>query len=547
MLYPTAANVAPLAMPSAQLRRRAAVYRRHRQPLTALELLRQAMERDDTTAVRLELAETLLALANYEQASELLYRTLSRPDAPPEAWMLLARAQDALGRTAAAADCLYHYLALDMYSDHADLARDMLASLEQDGDAHGPFRLDALVRRALLAWKAGSRDLAHKRMNRALRISTHPERQRLTLALLAMAETDYAAAYGHLIHALRRSPGHPRVLTALCVTLHAMGRKRAAAGMLEKCARSCQTPESEALFFSAAWTLGAKNALFRYLKERLRQAPCRAALLHPMAVLCSRSDPQQAARLWQRVLRITPADQRARFCLRRLESAPDHPVPPDASMPLPEIQGILRSLLGALSEPDALCVGSQSRMLADWFFTLPDERLQSLTLRMLSLTRGGELEAYLRELLTAPGVLPEIRQQVILRLHAMGVSEPLPMLTGQRMSMAQYAGDTLGKRRFSVFLALFLQETRQHGQSMPMAFYAAEVWRHMSPRQRAQATGERGYATVKAMELRYLLENHRECDAWRTLKRVQVSPRRVYRVLRRLARLDLPLKGDLPT
>lgn len=536
-------NVVPFTLPASRMRKRAADYRRRRQPLNALELLRQAMELRDASFTRVELCETLMSMSNYEQASDLLYRTLSRDDAPVDAWLLLSRCQEALGHRIAATDCLYHYLTLDPMSGTADHVRDMLSMMEADDSLHEPFRLSGLCHRALLAWKRNDRDLAHRRMERAISIAQRPARLQLTLALLYMAEGNHAAACTLLGRVLHREPEHPRALSGMCVVLYTLGRQRTALGLLEKTARVCTSPETEGMFLTAAYTMSAWGTMRRYLEAQLRRTPCRVALLHPMAALLAPTEPNRARRLWQRILRIDPADQRARIGLRNLDEGRKL-LPPGEELPEMDLLEIGLNILPPLEQQEPLTPGSQARQIADWTFAQDQPSLQSSIFQMLTQLPVPGLEDYFRELLTAPGTLPSIRQKALTYLDGHGFTEPLPMLIGSRVSMAQCVHRQAGRRRFPMFLMLLLQETRYLHQSMPLAFYAAKIWQQLPPRAQAQAAGENSYAYVKAMEVRYLLDTHQDETALRVMRRLLVSKRRVQRVLRTIGRFYPFAKGD---
>lgn len=543
-------NVVPFTLPASRMRKRAADYRRRRQPLNALELLRQAMELRDASTTRVELCETLMSMANYEQASDLLYRTLSRDDVPADAWLLLSRCQEALDHRIAATDCLYHYLTLDPMSGTADHVRDMLSMMEADDSLHEPSRLSGLSHRALLSWKRNDRDLAHRRMERAISIAQRPARLQLTLALLYMAEGNHHAACTLLGRVLHRDPEQPRALSGMCVVLYTLGRERIALGLLEKTARVCNSPETEGMFLTAAYTMNAWGTMRRYLEAQLRRTPCRVALLHPMAALLAPTEPDRARRLWQRILRIDPADQRARIGLRNLDEG-RKPLPPGEELPEMDRLELGLNILPALELPNPLAPGAQARQIADWAFAQDDPQLQNslfdVFLEMLlpeTETPIPGLETYFRELLTAPGTLPSVRQKALTYLDAHGFTEPLPMLMGSRMSMAQCVHRQAGRRRFSMFLMLLLQETRYLHQSMPLAFYAADIWQQLPPKAREQASGTNSYAYVKAIEIRYLMDAHQDEAALRVMRRLLVSKRRVRRVLRTLGRCYPFAKGD---
>lgn len=209
------------------------------------------------------------------------------------------------------------------------------------------------------------------------------------------------------------------------------------------------------------------------------------------------------------------------------------------------------NILPALELPNPLAPGAQARQIADWAFAQDDPQLQNslfdVFLEMLlpeTETPIPGLETYFRELLTAPGTLPSVRQKALTYLDAHGFTEPLPMLMGSRMSMAQCVHRQAGRRRFSMFLMLLLQETRYLHQSMPLAFYAADIWQQLPPKAREQASGTNSYAYVKAIEIRYLMDAHQDEAALRVMRRLLVSKRRVRRVLRTLGRCYPFAKGD---
>lgn len=542
-------SVVPFGLSSSRLRRSAAEHRRQGRPVDALELTRRAAQREDTTALWLEVAEGLSGLACYEEAAAVVYRMLSREDVTLDAWMLLARCQRALGRREGAIDSLYHYLSADPFSDTADAARGMLADLEDASAEHDAYRLPRLIGRGLRAWRAGDRELGLRRLHRAVKMSADPARLHITIALLMLAEKDSAGAIRELAAALKKAPDQPRALTAMCVGLCGLGKRRMAMGLLQKCEKLCTGPENEELFLTAAWTLDAKKAQQRYLETALRSTPCRLTLMYPLSVLYyEQGRVEQAKKLWHRMLRIDPGQQRARICLDWTEKHPGEGLPAGGTLPRSEVQRrmmlLARSAAAGMPCHELLTPGSQTRMVADWCFTLGDEGLQTAVLGAVSREQHPVVIAYLKELLTCQSVGQNVREKALLRLEEMGVEGPLPMLMGNQMTMARSTAREKQHSRWATFLRLLLEETADHGQTMPIVYYAADEWRQMDKRRHRLAAGPDSYSYVKAIEILYLRETGQEEAAFEVVRRMDTTRRRVERVLRGLAPHHELLKGE---
>lgn len=534
-------QVVPFRLSAGKLRKGAYEHRRRGRPMEAVELLRRAAQQEDTPAGWLHLAEELRRLGCYEQASTLLYRMLAGPDAPIQTWMELARAQAALGRTEAAVDSLYHYLNEDPYSDIADEARRMLGSLEEEEAPEEAFRLSLLVRRGLMAWRSGRTQLGERRLRRAIRMSKRPARLYITMAVLLLAENRFGEAASCLAWALRHEPDNARAACMLCVAVNALGRKRAALGLLRQAKEKCGTVEGEELFLTAAWTLSAHREREAFLLERHKQQPCRIVLMHHLADLAwEKSDVLEATRWWQRILRLDPGDVRASALLRWSREHGDGILPPMGMLPNVESKTMLQSLIQAdeqhLSPEEMLAPGTDCRTAVDWCFTVSSLGIQQKCLEMLASQDAPLVRQYLKELLTSPTVLQEIRHRIMLHLAQLGETGPLNVLMGQRMSLAECAPMPQGKKHlWRAFLPRLLEETRRHRQSEAIVEFAAELWPMLSLRQQHEAAGMDCYLWVKAVEILYLRLTEQEAAAARAARHMPVSMRKVSRVLRKIA------------
>lgn len=540
-------NVVPFAVPTIRLRRRAAEMRRQGRPVDAMEITRQAAQREDRPENWVDVADGLYQLACYEQAAEVLYRVLARENVPADAWMLLARCQRALGRREGAIDSLYHYLTEDPLSQTADAARAMLDEMGDGEHEHDAYRLPKLIRRGLLAWRGGDREAGLRRLRRAVRMSSEPTRLRVTIAMLMLAEHDWHGAVKELSRALQKDKQDARTMTALCLAFNGLGKRRMAWGLLEKSAPLCASPEGQEMFLTASWAIGAERMRRRFLEEQLRRTPCRVALMQPLAACyMQRGRTEQAKKLVDRMLRVAPDNMPARMMLEWLTEHPGERTQREGEIPRAAFHRRMLALQQAeasgMPAAQLLAPEGEVRAIIDWCFTLQDAHLQQLVLDAVGREACPETIAYLRELLTRPSVLPEAREQALVRLEELGVSGPLPMLMGNQMTMARSTAKEPHHSRWACFLRQLLEEAE--GEVMPLVFYAADEWLDMSRRQHKMAGGSDAYSYAKAIEILFLQETGQEEAAFEIVRHMQVSKRRIERVLRGLAPHHELLKGE---
>lgn len=539
-------QVVPFSLSAGKIRKGAYELRRKGRLVEAVELLRRAAQQDDSPAGWLHLAEELRRLHCYEQAATLIYRLLADADAPRQAWMELAYCQIALGRQEAAADSIYHYLAEDPYSDVADEARSLLSTLEEDDDPAAPFRLGQMVRRGLAAWRNGNSELGQRRLARAIWLAREPARLMVTAAMLLMAENRFMEAAQLLACALHWEPDNARAACMLCVAMHALGRKRMALGLLERAAALCDTAEGEEVFLTTAWIISANRARRAFLAEKHRQQPCRITLMHHLANQAWQDGDRQAATgWWQRILRLEPADVRAHALLHYAKEHQEGMLPPMGLLPNVERQAMLQGLMQAeqehLSPEEMLTPGTDARMAVDWCFTVANPEVQGKCLEALQGQDTPAIRRYMKELLTSPSVLPEVRRRLMIHLAQLGEAGPLNVLMGQRMSTAECMPIPQGQRKPGrMFLVHLLEETRHLQQAELMAGFLSDLWPLLSREDRQAAAGPENYLWVKAVEILYLRMTEQEEAAADAVRRSNVSMRKVGRILRRIARQLAP-------
>lgn len=219
-------------------------------------------------------------------------------------------------------------------------------------------------------------------------------------------------------------------------------------------------------------------------------------------------------------------------------------LPPEAvQQRMTELMAIL-----AAKPPAETLLGYDSpmRMTLDWCMGIPDAGVQLAAIRAAGTEDAPCVRAWLREQLTAPGTLQEVRQRIMIRLAEMGDDAPMNVLIGQRMTTAQLTKvDNVPRSQWHLYLPRLLVETRRTCEATELAFFAADLWQVMSPAQRQEATGDRGYQWIKAMEILYLRLAGREGEAAKVVRALPVSARKISRVMRSLKRqTDQSLEGD---
>ena len=537
-------QVVPFTLSAARLRRGASVYRKRGQHVEAIELTRRAAREEDTPSGWLALAQQLRAQGCWEQAANILTMLLARDEVLPETWLELARCLQAIGWSELAMDCLYHHLEDDPWSASADEARMMLASLEPPLLRQAPDRLPLMVRRGLQAWQEGRRELALRRLRRALRLEDETERLHITLAYLYLSEDDMPAAIRETFRAIHAAPDHPQPWLALCGMLAQQEKRRAALALLKRARPLCQDVASEELYVSAAWSVEAYREAEDYLLDRLRRYPGRIALLLPLAdVAWATSQRERAIQIWRHIQRIDPDDRRAAAMLAWAQSDPDDSLLAPGALPMGALKEHLltlsRAVISGLPEEELLRPGSDTRAMLDGCFDIAEETQQTAALSLISESEHPDVVRYLRLLLLHPGVLPQVRRRVLVRLAELGQRSPMYMLMGSRITTVQCQPVDLSRpvSLWRMFLPALLRETRVWRQSPEIVGFAADLWPLLSPAQRRAAAGREQLCYVKAIELLYLRVTAQEEAAESVAARLPLSARRIARVLRALARM----------
>lgn len=536
-------QVVPFALSPMRMRSGAADYLRQGRPVEAVELLRRAAQQDDRPEGWLRLAQQLRALHCPEQAAAVLRRAIARDRSCAGIWLELARCQLSLEENEGAVDCLYHALQEDPYDDEA---RELLCDAENAAQVREAFRMPGLVRRGLVAWNAGEKERALRIFRRGLKIARRPAPLRLTLALLFIAEGDRKAGMNEAARALRKEKDNLQAQLIIAAAAWENGKRRLAHGLLLQAMRQCDAPVQERLFLDMTEKIGAAEARRLYLQERLKRTPYRIALLRAMANECLLDGEYVRARqMLNTILRLSPEDLKARAQL-------EYPGEPSGTAyPRRSVHGWLTLLMerlpGGIAPAELAAASTPLRDALDWCFAQPDGELQEAALNGVAREDSPELRAYLREKLVSRGLTEGARNMMLVRLAALGDTSPKPVLVGQRMATAQAtSAEKSTRQQGRFFLRTVLLDAGKSGHASQLVHFAAQLWRGMTERQRAQAAGEAGYTWVKAIEILYLRMNGlTELEA--SLRRdMLISPRRVQRIVRLLAAQAGLMKGEEP-
>ena len=525
-----------------RMRQSAAQLRRQGQTLDALALVRRAAEQEDTASAWQALAAELRASGNWEAAARILARVLSRESAQPGAWVDMARCMQALGQDAVAVDCAYHQLQEDPWSPEGDAARAILASLENVPDRKEPFRTQRLIHRGLTAWQQGERSLGERRIRRALRIAADRPRLLVTTAMMCMLEMDFDGALRYLPRALRLEPDDPRTLTALSTLYQQQGKRRLARGLLAKAGQCADAVLAEDGFLTAAWAQDAWPELQTYLDRRRKRTPHRIPLLSAAATMHSELEDNEAARdLWREIIAIDPDDRNASTMLAASQGGGAEFFAVPGMLPRTERQRQMAELQRAaerLSLGELLRPGSRERRLMDWFVASDEAAERRLAMKLLE---GGaeEVIPYLKELLCQPFLRFDTRQWALIRLAELGYREEMLLLAGDHYSLVacRPIAEREAQHPWRSFLPELLKLTRRTCRSADMAAMAAQIWKRMSPEERAYAANAGALLWAKAMEVYFLSRAEGDEElALRAMQDTPVSLRRVRRVLRRINR-----------
>ena len=480
-------RVMPFRMSGVRHRATARDYRRRGQVLESLSLVRRAAMQDDTAASWQALAAELRQMACWEAAGVVLAQVISRQDAPPAAWLDMARCLSAQGKRGLAEDCLYYLLNASPWSPEADAGREMLQAMAEEVGQEEPHRVALLSQRAMIALHTGQRELGLRRLRRAVRLSSCKAELLITLSLMYLMNEQSQEAVKCLARAMKAEPDNARAACAMAALLYQMERPRAARGVLRMAAKLCVSPEMEMCFCSTAELLLAWPELKAYLRDRLGRMPHRIPLLHARARMEWMAGCHGEAReLFKQILAIDPTDCEA-AALLAWSQAGERFMPQRGQMPAPEMVRHPERLMQA----EALFRwGSEAYNALEWCITSgePEVRQQALSAVAGQPDRDAEIR-WLRQIVARPDLEEPLRQQALMRLSDLNHREPLFALVGGRYGTLQFHQETrsLAQRTWRCFLPVLLRVAARYGCVSEIVVFAADLWPTLTASEQQEA------------------------------------------------------------
>ena len=526
----------------ARMRQSAQQLRRRGQITDAMALTRRAAEQEDTPAAWQALAAEMRHSGNWEVASRLLARVLSRDRHQPGAFADMALCMQALGQNDVAVDCAYHQLQEEPWGRDGDVARGVIAALDVLSEDKEPRRTQRLIHRGLTAWQSGDREAGERRIRRALRIAADKERLLVTTAMMCMLEMDFNGALHYLPRALRLNPDDPRTLTALSTLYQQLGKRRLARGLLARAGKHADSVMAEDGFLTSAWAQDAWPEMNDYLAARMKRQPHRISLLAMKAtMLWEHGEGEEARQTWREILAIDPDDRSAATLLAQALHDPERLFTAPGMLPRPERQRQLKELqMAAESLPmaEVLRPGSQSRRTLDWCLEGNDRAERQYAMELLGSSEDAAVLPCLKELLCRPFLRHEVRQWALIRLAELGCQDEMLILAGSHYTMiaCQKVDEETAASPWRQFLPELLGETRRYHCDGEILRFAAHVWRKLPEEARLQAGGPGRRLWAKAVEVLFLLRHEEEAHAARVVWEAGLSPRRISRLLRRIHR-----------
>ena len=428
---------------AAYLHHRAMLNRRDNRIVDALELMRGAVEASpENHEYRLDLAELYCEMGCHEQSTRLLLDMLTRADAPSECFYGLALNQLGMNDLSGARQSLAQYRRRDPEGAHSEDVSQLAMELEFYGTMNRPasrrlYRAMRVANRACDALREDEPEKACRLFRRSLSVASEQFEMR---ALYAMALLMAGKGEEARREADRASEGYPPSVKAMCVCaqVYAMLGDSVRADRLMQAAEA-EHPAGQdlQLMLYAAGEMRMDERAAEYARLALQETPFNRELLHIRAVALKRSGASdgEAARCWERILRIDPEDSIAAFYREAAESGALDQMPLEFSYQVPpeEYMRRLKRLAGHLNGGfahvhEAWETDTEFRKLIRWAVAADDQRLGRASMTVLATLESPEAVRALREAMFAPDVSRELKLHaaVLLKVQGREIEQVLP-------------------------------------------------------------------------------------------------------------------------
>ena len=428
---------------SAYAHHRAMVNRRENNPVDALELMRQAVERaPENVEYRLDLAELYCEMGCHEQSSRLLLDMLSRRGAPAECYYGLALNQMGMNDLDGARRSLRLYRRADPDGAREGEAGRLAAEIEIYDTMNRPVsrklgRAMRVADRACELLREGELAEARRAFERSLSMASEQYEMRALYALTLMLMGDGEAA---LKQAERAEKGFPPSVKAVCVSAQvyfALNQKQRAEEALHRVTDERPEGAELQLLIHSMSIVGMDEEIAECARLALQITPFDRVLLHQRAVALHRLGRPDAEvqKFWLRILRIDPEDDVARYYQQAAANGELGQCEPDYAYQVPDAE--FRARFHRLAERVGGNLGEvrrhwredgELRRLVRWAASSGDGRLKRIALTIVAAIDDAEAESLVRAMMFGSDLEPEMKMHIaaILKLRGADMREMLP-------------------------------------------------------------------------------------------------------------------------
>ena len=420
----------------AYVHHRAMVNRRENNPVDALELMRQAVERSpENREYRLDLAELYCEMGCHEQSSQLLLDMLAQKDAPAECYYGLALNQMGLNDLEGARRSLRLYRRADPGGARANGVGQLTSELEIYNAMNRPvsrrlYRAMRIAQRACDQMRIGALEEARRLFERSLLLASEQYEMRALYAMTLMMLGENEAA---LQEAERALEGFPPSVRAICIgaqVIYALGDSPRAADALRRVLAERPDGAELQMLIYALSTMDMDAEIDECARLALQEAPFDRRLLHVRATALHRlgKPDQQVERFWQRILRIDPEDSVARFYQ---EAASQHALdrmPPEYAYEVPHEEFVRRfhwlaeRVSADLSEVQKTWDEDEEfRRMIRWAAWSEDERLRRVAMTVIAAMDDDAAQSMVRQMLFGSDLSAESKIHIAAILKMRGV------------------------------------------------------------------------------------------------------------------------------
>lgn len=410
-------KVVSFARSADYLHQHALTNRRQANMLDALELMRRALEREPgNPEFQMDLAEMLCEIGCHQQSSQLLLAILSGPDAPGECYFGLCC--NFLGQRdmKAAYSAMLRFLALEPEAVERAEVGETLAELLQDHlidftRNRRQRRAAALAGSAQLQLRAGALMDGMRLLSRSLQLDPVAEQPRALLALCLMLQGDLKRALRQAELALKREDPEVKTRCIAAQVFARAGEEKRALRQLDVLRAARLEDDEQRMLIHTASELGMDALASELSSAALRQMPYDVFLLHTKAVAIVNlgRPPEDAAKYWNRILRIDPQDAVASCYQQLCERGLPQGTRLSYAYVVTDEEGAKRDqLIREAAQTPRLAEesGQQKKLKAAlrWAVGAPGQAPLPETVALLGAMKSKEAELLLRSLLIRPDV-----------------------------------------------------------------------------------------------------------------------------------------------